>query len=124
MRHPINIVIATDKFKGSLTAQEASVSISNGLKRGVSSLIALDDIKILQIPLADGGEGFLSVAGRNGFYKRREVEIVDPLGRTIRSHYLLSEKSPVAVIEMALASGLGLLETAEYNPMETTSFYN
>ncbi len=122
MRHPINIVIATDKFKGSLTAQEASVSISNGLKRGVSSLIALDDIKILQIPLADGGEGFLSVAGRNGFYKRREVEIVDPLGRTIRSHYLLSEKSPVAVIEMALASGLGLLETAEYNPMETTSF--
>ena len=122
MRHPINIVIATDKFKGSLTAQEASVSISNGLKRGVSSVLSLDEIKILQIPLADGGEGFLSVAGRNGFYKRREVEIVDPLGRTIKSHYLLSEKDPVAVIEMALASGLGLLEKEEYNPVEATSF--
>ena len=113
MRHPINIVIATDKFKGSLTAQEASVSISNGLKRGVSSVLSLDEIKILQIPLADGGEGVLSVAGRNGFYKRREVEIIDPLGRTIKSHYLLSEKDPVAVIEMALASGLGLLEKEE-----------
>ncbi len=77
MRHPINIVIATDKFKGSLTAQEDSVSISNGFKRGVSSVLSLDEIKILQIPLADGGEGFLSVAGRNGFYKRREVEIND-----------------------------------------------
>ena len=122
MRHPINIVIATDKFKGSLTAQEASVSISNGLKRGVSSVLSLDEIKILQIPLADGGEGFLSVAGRNGFYKRREAEIIDPLGRTIKSHYLLSEKDPVAVIEMALASGLGLLEKEEYNPVEATSF--
>jgi glycerate kinase len=117
-----NIVIATDKFKGSLSASEASLSIAHGLRLGAIKLNLPSDLKVSVIPLADGGEGFLSVAGRSGFFKRKEVNVVDPLGRSLKSHYLLSEEEPFAVIEMALASGLGLLEKDEYNPMETTSY--
>lgn len=122
MRRPINIVIATDKFKGSLSAIEASTAIANGLQAGLFSLEDDAELKITIIPLADGGEGFLSIAGRNGFYKRKEIDVVDPLGRARKSHYLLSETEPLAVLEMSLSSGLGLLETDEYNPSEATSY--
>lgn len=122
MRPLFNIVIAADKFKGSLTASEASFSISQGIKLGAGLRDLPYDIKVSVIPLADGGEGFLSVAGRSGFFKRKEVNVFDPLGRSIKSYYLLSEKEPYAVIEMAMACGLGLLERDEYNPLEATSY--
>lgn len=122
MRPLFNIVIATDKFKGSLTASEASMSIAHGLRLGAGARDLPYDLKVNVIPLADGGEGFLSVAGRSGFFKRKEVIVFDPLGRSFKSYYLLSEERAFAVIEMAMASGLGLLEKDEYNPLEATSF--
>lgn len=122
MRSLFNIVIASDKFKGSLTASEASMSIAHGLRLGAAARDLPYDLKVNVIPMADGGEGFLSVAGRSGFFKRKEVIVFDPLGRSFKSYYLLSEERAFAVIEMAMASGLGLLEKDEYNPLEATSF--
>lgn len=122
MRSLFNIVIASDKFKGSLTASEASMSIAHGLRLGAAARDLPYDLKVNVIPMADGGEGFLSVAGRSGFFKRKEVMVHDPLGRSFKSYYLLSEEKAFAVIEMAMACGLGLLEKDEYNPLEATTF--
>ena len=122
MRSLFNIVIASDKFKGSLTASEASMSIAHGLRLGAAARDLPYDLKVNVIPMADGGEGFLSVAGRSGFFKRKEVMVYEPLGRSFKSYYLLSEEKAFAVIEMAMACGLGLLEKDEYNPLEATTF--
>ena len=122
MRSLFNIVIASDKFKGSLTASEASMSIAHGLRLGAAARDLPYDLKVNVIPMADGGEGFLSVAGRSGFFKRKEVMVHDPFGRSFKSYYLLSEEKAFAVIEMAMACGLGLLEKDEYNPLEATTF--
>lgn len=122
MKSHFNIVIATDKFKGSLSAMEASSAIARGLRMGVATTEFGGELRISSIPLADGGEGFLSVAGRSGFFKRREIYVKDPLGRGVKSHFLVSETESLAVIEMAEACGLGLLERDEYNPLESTSF--
>lgn len=122
MRSLFNIVIASDKFKGSLTASEASMSIAHGLRLGAAARDLPYDLKVNVIPMADGGEGFLSVAGRSGSFKRKEVMVHEPLGRSFKSYYLLSEEKAFAVIEMAMACGLGLLEKDEYNPLEATTF--
>ncbi|MDX9811824.1 MAG: glycerate kinase [Bacteroidales bacterium] len=122
MRSLFNIVIASDKFKGSLTASEASMSIAHGLRLGAAARDLPYDLKVNVIPMADGGEGFLSVAGRSDFFKRKEVMVYEPLGRSFKSYYLLSEEKAFAVIEMAMACGLGLLEKDEYNPLEATTF--
>lgn len=136
----LKIVIVTDKFKGSLSSIEAANSIASGIKIANLSSHYFSDIKFNIIPLADGGEGFLSVAARSGFFKRKEIDVVDPLGRSVKSSFLISEevpadeqgrgrgpqgaspRHPFAVAEMSLSSGLSLLSPDEYDPMITTSY--
>jgi glycerate kinase len=136
----LKIVIVTDKFKGSLTSIEAANSIASGIKIANLSGHFFTDIKFNIIPLADGGEGFLSVAARSGFFKRKEIDVVDPLGRCVKTNFLLSEEMPVddsgrgrgpqgasprhpfAVVEMSLSSGLSLLSDDEYDPLTATSY--
>lgn len=111
----VKILIASGAFKQSLTAAEACAAIQRGLE--ASSLDARMDI----IPIADGGNGtleaFLSAGG-----EVVSLQVRDPLLRLIRAEYGLVDEGKTAVIEMAKASGLELLQAQELNPMVASTF--
>ncbi|MCQ2468911.1 MAG: glycerate kinase [Ruminococcus sp.] len=108
-------VIAIDSFKGSLTSTEAGKAASEGIKR------VFPDAEVTVKPLADGGEGTCSalVSGLGGTY--RKIIVTDPIGRKISAEYgILSDRT--AVIEMAAASGITLIQNSERDPMHTTTY--
>ncbi len=110
------IVIAPDKFKGSLTGLEFCNAVERGLKKHIA------DVEILKLPLADGGDGTVETLQ---FYTGGEffnVEVNDPLHRKINAHYLFAEEKRIAFIEMAEASGIRLLKTDELNPLQTSTY--
>lgn len=112
----MNVLIAPDKFKGTLTAEQVCNAIACGLSRsGV-------DATIRKFPLADGGEGTLEVFLFHSGGRRITVDIHNPLMRKISAEYAISHDGKTAFIEMAKASGLGLLLPQERNPYKTTSF--
>lgn len=112
----MTILIAPDKFKGSLTA----IQVCEAVKRG---LLATDPtLDITSLPLADGGEGTSELLARHTGGKMVKVNVLDPLFREITSAYGLSRDGKTAFIEMAKASGLQLLKVHERNPLHTTSY--
>jgi len=110
----MKILIAPDKFKGSLTAQEVCAALSKGLKN------ANPNLEIITRPMADGGDGSLQVLAHYLELKTITVEVEDPLFRPIDASYSMA--GTTAYIEMAAASGLALLKEKERNCMETSSF--
>ncbi|QMU80166.1 glycerate kinase [Streptacidiphilus sp. PB12-B1b] len=95
-----HVVIAPDKFKGSLTAAEAAERIAAGIRR------VAPDTELRALPVADGGEGTVLAALAAGY--RRETATVDgPTGEPVRA--LLAVRDRTAVVEAAQASGLALL---------------
>ena len=78
------------------------------------------DAKIVQVPVSDGGEGFVEAFHSAIGGTLVEVPVRDPLMRPVTAKYLLKDK--MAVIEMAQASGLMLLTKEERNPMVATSY--
>lgn len=112
----MKIVIAPDKFKGSLTGIEFCEAVEKGIREH------LPDAEILKLPLADGGDGTVEALK---FYTGGEyvnVEVNDPLNQKIQADYLYSEEQKMAFIEMAGASGIRLLPTDELNPLFTSTF--
>lgn len=114
--HNPKIIIACDSFKGSLRSEEVGRAVEKGIRT------IYPKVETILFPLADGGEGTLDV-----FFTMLKGEFVgvnvsDPLGRSIRSGYGLFQAGKVAVIEMALASGLTLLREDERNPIRSSSF--
>ena len=108
------IIVAIDSFKGCLTSAEANQAASEGI------FARMPEAKVVQVPVSDGGEGWLEA-----FYAAMDGEIVevnvkDPLMRTIVAQYLI--QGDTAVIEIAKASGLTLLSPEERNPMVVTSY--
>jgi len=110
----MKILIAPDKFKGSLSAIEVCSALTRGLKKNNSST------NIFSCPMADGGDGSLKILNHYLDLKPQEVEVNDPLFNTIKSTYYISQNT--AYIEMSLASGLDLLDEEERNCMYTSSF--
>lgn len=112
----MKIIIAPDKFKGSLTSAE----VCNAIKQGI--LLADAGADVHSFPMADGGDGFAAVLQ---YYMQTETvpcSAVDPLNRPMHTSYQWSPLNKIAIIELAAASGLVLLETAERNPMKTTTY--
>ena len=108
----MRIVIAPDKFKGSLSASEVIEHLTIGL-------LATDPVlDILGIPMADGGEGTLDAAIGSGF-TRRTVRVTGPTGQPLDADFAL--RGDEAVIEMALASGLAVLPDGVKNGRGATS---
>lgn len=108
------IIVAIDSFKGCLTSAEANQAASEGV------FAKMPEAEVVQIPVSDGGEGWLEA-----FYSAMggelvEVNVKDPLMRTIVAQYLM--QGDTAVIEIAKASGLTLLSPEERNPMVATSY--
>ena len=110
------IIIAPDKFKGSLTVIEFCDAVERGIRKYIRN------IELIKLPLADGGDGTVDVLN---YYLDGEiisVHVNDPLMRPIAASYLFSEKNKMAFIEMAEASGIRLLNNQELNPLETSTF--
>jgi glycerate kinase len=97
----VRAIVCPDKFRGTLHADEAARAIGNGLRRA-----HYDDV--VELPLADGGEGTLDtlLAARGG--SRRSSRVTGPLGAPVAAEWGVLPGG-IAVIEMARASGLALL---------------
>ena len=80
----------------------------------------IPDAEIIRIPLADGGDGTVQTLTTALHGTLRKVAVHDPLGRPIETVYGIAGKT--AVIEMALASGMVLLDQEERNPLKTSTF--
>jgi len=106
------VVIAPDKFKGSLTAAEAADALSVGLKRGDPTLTTV------HCPVADGGDGTLGTVLAAGF-ERIPVYAMGPTGQVVHTAYARSAKT--AVVEMAEICGLQRLPGGVPAPMTASS---
>jgi len=112
----MNILIAPDSFKDCLGA----LQVAEALSRGILKVNPRAGIRLL--PMADGGEGTVeSVIDATGG-QMIKAEVLDPLMRKISSFYGISGDGSTAVIEMAAASGLELLEPGERNPWLTSTY--
>lgn len=110
----MKVLIAPDKFKGSLSAKAVCQAIEKGLKkRG-------NPVEVISHPMADGGDGSLKVLADCLDLESQMVQTFDPLGREITAQYFAS--SNAAFIEVASASGLVLLKEKERNPLNTSTF--
>jgi glycerate kinase len=105
-------LVCPDKFKGTLDAAQAAASMAAGLHSA-----GFDDVA--ELPLADGGEGTLDalLAARGG--SRRSASVTGPLGGEVRAEWGLLPGG-TAVIEMARASGLGLV-TGRSDPLRAST---
>ncbi|MFA6293545.1 MAG: glycerate kinase [Victivallales bacterium] len=112
----MDIVIAVNAFKGSLSCIEASNAISRGIRK------ALPAAKIVSCPVADGGDGLLDVVKSLPSVKTVKCKVLDPRKKKINSEFCWLENEKTAFIEMALASGLALLPERLRNPIETTTY--
>ena len=102
----MRVVIAPDKFKGSLSAPEVASRLSAGLWAGFTASRPGEGIETTLIPVADGGEGTLDAAVGSGF-TRRSTTVTGPTGQQIKADFAI--RGEEAVIEMAAASGLAVL---------------
>lgn len=111
------ILIAPDKFKGSLTAPQAAEAIA----RGVALLDPSAECELC--PIADGGEGFMEALAGPLHGRWITCPAVDALGRDIQSRYVLADTADglIAVFEMAETAGLWRLEEKERNPLVATT---
>ena len=110
----MKVIIAIDSFKGCLTSKEANEAAAEGIR------VAYPDAEIVEVPVSDGGEGYMEAFHAAIGGRLEEVTVRDPLMRPIMAKYLLH--NDLAVIEIAQASGLTLLTKEERNPMVATSY--
>lgn len=109
----LNILIAPDKFKGSLGAVEVAAALARGIKKANAAH------EIMTQPMADGGDGSIDLLAQLGQLTKHTLQVSDPLFRPVEAAYY--SQNDTAFIEMAKASGLALLTTEERNCLETTS---
>jgi len=111
----MKILIAPDKFKGALTANEVTDAIGEGIH------LTKPETDIIKFPLADGGDGTAEILTSHTNGKKVSVEVHDPLFRRINSWYGISGDGKTAFIEMSAASGLRLLKEKEKDATLTTT---
>ncbi|SNR73148.1 glycerate kinase [Haloechinothrix alba] len=112
-----HVLIAPDKFKGSLTAPQVAGHLAAGLARALPTESHGPDLRL--VPVADGGDGTLEAALAAGF-RSVPVPCTGPTGQPIESSY--AERDGVAVVELADASGLRRLPGGVRAPMRASSY--
>lgn len=107
------VLVAADKFKGSLTAVQVAERVTAGLRR------IAPEVPVETLPVADGGDGTVAAAVAAGF-ERREARVTGPLGDPVTAAYALRDTT--AVVEMAEASGLQHLPEGVFAPLTATTY--
>ncbi|NIZ92853.1 glycerate kinase, partial [Kineococcus rubinsiae] len=108
MTLPVHVVVAPDKFKGSLSAAEVARCVAEGVRSGFEQARggAPDDLVTTLVPLADGGEGTVDAALAAG-WRALHVRVAGPTGEPVDA--VLARDGSTALVEMAQASGLDRL---------------
>lgn len=109
-------MIAPDSLKGSLRATEAAAIMGEAVGHEIPGT------EIKEVPLSDGGEGFLEALLQAAGGREIAVDVHDPLMRPMRASFGMLPDGRTAVVEMAAAAGLELLAPGERNPWLTTSY--
>lgn len=108
----VRVVLAPDKFKGSLPAPQVAAALERGL------LAAAPNLEIVQVPVADGGEGTVEAAIGAG-YRRHRAIVTGPTGTPLEAAFAVDGRR--AVVELAAASGLDVLPGGRLEPLAATS---
>lgn len=116
---PSTILVAPDSFKGTFSAREVAAALARGVRAAGHEAD--------ECPVADGGEGTLEALAAPLGAELHEVPVTDPLGRPITARFGLApaasrRERPVAIIETAAASGLGLVAEAERDPIAADTY--
>ncbi|BAO75888.1 glycerate kinase [Winogradskyella sp. PG-2] len=111
----MKIILAPDKFKGSLTGIEFCNIIEPILSSNLNA-------EVIKLPLADGGDGTIEVINYYLDGKTIQAKVNNPIFESVLASYLYSENSKVAFIEMAEASGMKLLDSKHQNCMYTSTY--
>ena len=112
----MTILVAPDKFKGSLTTFEACDAIARGIRQ------VLPNAVIHTFPMADGGDGFSAVMKQYLHTETVHCDAADALGRPITADYEWQASVGTAVIAVASASGLARLRPHEYDVMHASTY--
>lgn len=112
----MKFVFAPDSFKGTLSSLQVIEILEKAAR------LHFNDLQVIKVPIADGGEGTVEalITALGGVY--RYAEVTGPLkGMTVKARYGITENR-TAIIEMAQASGLPLLDESRRNPLLTTTY--
>lgn len=114
---PKTFVLAPDSFKESMSASQACQAMRAGI------LKIIPDAKIISVPMADGGEGTVDAVLAAGDGEKITLEVMGPLPeQRVQAYFAVLDQGQTAVLEMALANGLQLLEKKRRNPLLTSSY--
>ena len=116
MNRVMKILIASDSFKGTLTARQATDAIARGVQQ------CLPTATMIRQPIADGGEGTVDVVLASKPGTKHTVEVTGPLATPVRAEFAILDYKTTAVIEMAAASGLMLAPPESRDIMRATTF--
>ena len=112
----MNIIVAPDSFKGSLTAAEAADAIVQGVRE------VMPEAEIVSIPLADGGEGTVEALALATRGRILQAEVTGPMGDPVEASYGMLGDDVTGVVEMAQAAGLSLVPAQKRNPLLATTY--
>ena len=112
----MNVVIAVDSFKGSLSSLQAGEAVRCGILR------VFPDADVSVQPLADGGEGTVEALTLGMGGRFQTVFVTGPLGETVPAQYGILSDGRTAVLEMSAAAGITLVPDSLRNPLRTTTF--
>ena len=112
----MKVVLAPDSFKESMTSKEACIAMEKGIKK------VCKEVECVYVPMADGGEGTMDSLVDSTCGKKYTVQVTGPLLNKVDARFGLLGDNKTAVIEMAEASGLHLVEFHKRNPLKTTTY--
>jgi glycerate 2-kinase len=108
----MRVLLAPDKFKGSLSAREVTEHLEAGIRA------VAPDVELVRVPVADGGDGTVDAAVDAG-YRRVPVRVAGPTGQPVDTAY--AERDGIAVVELADACGLARLPDGALAPLTASS---
>ncbi len=111
----MQVILAPNAFKGSLTAEQAAAAMARGIEQ------ALPQARLTVIPVADGGDGLLQVLQSALADNMIRQQVTGPLGDPVQAEFMYCSAVRLAVIEIATATGLNLLSPDQYNPLLTST---
>ena len=109
----MKVIIAPDSFKECLSSPQVAAAMADGARA------RWPEAEVVELPLADGGEGTLEVLSSALGARPMKADVHDPLGRCIEARYACTGST--AIIEVAQAVGLSLLSPSERNPLKASS---